>query len=104
MDAEVVDDKDLMIKNQKEQIKNQQKHIEDLTKSVELLHEAFEAKKKSNPVVQPQQRKIPNFLSPVHPQHLKDLEGLRMKCNGNPGGDCLSSCTTMHISFTKDKS
>ena len=27
-----------------------------------------------------------------------------MKCDGNPGGDCLSSCTTMHLSFTKDKS
>ena len=45
---------------------------------------------------------IPNHLSPVHDQHLHDLNGIRMKADGNPGGDCLSSCTTMHISYTKD--
>ena len=27
-----------------------------------------------------------------------------MKADGYPGGDCLSSCTTMHISYTKDRS
>ena len=26
-----------------------------------------------------------------------------MKCYGNPGGDCLSSCTTIHLSNTNDR-
>ena len=45
---------------------------------------------------------IPDHLTPVQDQHLNDLHGLRMKADGHPGGDCLSSCTTMHISYTKD--
>ena len=57
-------------------------------------------KKEVSPPIKP----IPKFLSPVRAQHLKDLERIRMECNANPGGDCLSSCTTMHISYTDDKS
>ena len=45
---------------------------------------------------------IPHYLTPVQDQHLPDLNGIKMKADGNPGGDCLSSCTTMHISYTKD--
>ena len=41
---------------------------------------------------------IPDHLTPVQDQHLPDLNGIRMKADGNPGGDCLSSCTRMHIS------
>ena len=54
--------------------------------------------KKSN-----ESKPIPDHLSPVQKQHLNDLYGIRMKCDGNPGGDCLSSCVTIHISNTKDQ-
>ena len=45
---------------------------------------------------------FPAHLNPVQEKHLKDLFGLKMKCNSNPGGECLNSCTTMHLSNTKD--
>ena len=47
---------------------------------------------------------IPNHLSPVQAKHLKDLLGIKMKCDGNMEGDCLSSCTTFYLSNTNDKS
>ena len=102
-DVSTVIDKDVIINNQAEQLRDQQKIIEDLTQDVKTLHDAFAAKKESKVMPSPQSGKIPDFLSP-HPQHLKYLEGLRMKCNGDPGGVCLSSCTTMHILYTKDRS
>ena len=58
-----------------------------------------EKETKSNSVKE--DKPIPAHLNPVQEKHLKDLCGLKMKCDGNPGGDCLSSCTTMHLSNTK---
>ena len=95
--------KDTIIKAQEKTIKDQAEAIKALREDVTILHDVIE-KKNTKVKVTPQIKPIPKFLSPVQDQHLKDLEGIRMKCNGNPGGDCLSSCTTMHLSFTKDKS
>ena len=96
--------KDSIIKAQEQMIKDQAKDILGLKEDVNILHDAIARSKKTQNKVTLEMKPVPKFLTPVQAQHLKDLEGFRMKSNGNPGGDCLSSCTTMHLSFTKDKS
>ena len=84
-------EKDIIIKAQDKNIKDQAKAIEGLKEDVTILHESIEKKNKPEVKVTPEVTPIPKFLTPVQAQHLKDLEGIRMKADGNPGGDCLSS-------------
>ena len=97
--------KDENIKSQAKMIEEQANKIKKIDDNVELL-ELMKSSKVTGPWVRPanQQKPILNHLTPVQDRHLKDLMGIRMKCNGNPGGDCLSSCTTLHISNTNDSS
>ena len=64
--------------------------------------EALDRSKGKHIKVSNRLKPIPPHPSPVQNKHLKDLEGIRMKVDGNPGGDYLSSCTTMHICHTTD--
>ena len=106
-------DKECNIKMQdmKQVLTHKDKEIKDLQEKVEKLESAKALKEietgkcprikdnKKTPTLKP----IPKHLTPVQTQHLKDLNGICMKCNGNPGGDCLSSCTTIHLSNTNDR-
>ena len=94
--------KDEIIEAQAKKLDEQKTEIDIMTQRVEELYKQRD-KKKQKTSVRPEQKPIPDFLTPVQPEHLKDLLGIRMKCNGNPGGDCLSSCTTIHLSYTNDK-
>ena len=95
--------KDELRKTQAKTIEDQAKELVKLKENVEILMEAREEKKTKLKNVS-NKKPIPDHLSPVQDQHLDDLLGIRMKCSGNPGGDCLSSCTTIHLSNTNDSS
>ena len=94
--------KDEIIKAQAKQIKDQEKELLTLKENQKEILQALDRSKGKHIKVSNKPKPIPPHLSPVQNKHLKDLEGLKMKFDGNPGGDCLSSCTTMHISHTKD--
>ena len=105
MDTTENDNKDELIKAQALTIQGQAKRIADMEANVSTLLKWREEDRKvktveSNSVKEG--KPIPDHLNPVQEKHLKDLYGLKMKSDGNPGGDCLSSCTTMHLSNTKD--
>ena len=97
--------KDEIIKSQAKVIEEQANQIKKIDDNIELM-ELMKSRNIKRPWVRPniELKPIPDHLSPVQDRHLKDLLGVRMKCNGNPGGDCLSSCTTLHISNTNDSS
>ena len=74
-----------------------------MKETIEALYESRDKSVKPKNKKSNESKPIPDHLSPVQKQHLNDLYGIRMKCDGNPGGDCLSSCVTIHISNTKDQ-
>ena len=103
VEEDKVTETDQIIKSQERQIKAQAEEIESMKQSIDALHEERDRARKPTNKIPCEIKPIPNHLTPVQSQHLKDLYGIRMKCNGNPGGDCLSSCTTIHLSNTKDR-
>ena len=84
-------------------IKDQEKELCVLREDNEIYMKANQ-EKKLEVKVSKEPKPIPSHLSPVQDQHLKDLLGIHMKCDGNAEGDCLSSFTTLHLSSTNDKS
>ena len=96
--------KDDIIKNQANIIEKQAEAIKRLEDNVEKLVKSKTEEKTPSVKVSLKAKPIPDHLSAVKEEHIKDLKGHKMKCNGNPGGDCLSSCKTIHLSNTKDSS
>ena len=96
--------KEDIIESQAKLIAEQAKELEKVKSDNSDLIKSIEATRRPTNKVSQEFKPIPDHLSPVQSQHLNDLLGIRMKCDGNPGGDCLSSCTTMHLSSTKDNS
>ena len=98
--------KDKIVKAQSLVIKNQAEVIKKMKDKEVKEVEHIQVKKDENKPIHKKSslKPIPDHLSPVNSKHLNDLKGHSMKCNGNPGGDCLSSCTIIHLSFTKDRS
>ena len=94
--------KDEIIEAQGRKIAEQEKEIQDIKAGFEAMRSI--TKPKAPEIISKKTSPIPEHLSPVQDKHLKDLGGIRMKCNGNPGGDCLSSCTTIHLSNTRNSS
>ena len=84
-------------------IEDQNACIREMEQNVDLLTKWKDEVKAPKIKIAHKKKAIPKHLSLVHKAHLKDLCGLRMKSDGKPGGDCLSSCTTIHLSHTKDK-
>ena len=96
--------KDKIIRNQANTIEKQADAIKKLEENMKSLVQKTNEKVTPNVNFSNKKRPIPNHLTAVKEEHLKDLAGYKMKCDGNPGGDCLSSCTTIHLSNTKDGS
>ena len=82
----------------------QEKIIEEKEKCIEKL---THRKEKANSIANVQGKRevnpVPKHLSKVHDIHRNELLGYRMKADGHAGGDCLSSVSTMHLSYTKNK-
>ena len=98
--------KDEIIKSQLQVIKNQAEIIQkmkDKDKKDPDQIQSKTVKSKSIPKSSNELKYLPKHLSPVHAKHHTDLGGYKMKADGNAGGDCLSSVTTMHLSYTRNK-
>ena len=96
--------KDEIIETQKNQTMEQEKIIEEKGKCIETLtHRKEKANSIANVPGKREVKPVPKHLSKVHDIHRNELLGYRMKADGHAGGDCLSSVSTMHLSYTKNK-
>ena len=92
--------KDEIIKALKKKTEDQKIIIEEQEKNIKTLIKYSDKEKEHNKNkerVKMNPKPVPEFLSSVQKQHLKDLYGYRMKADGHPGGDCLSSVTTIRV-------
>ena len=97
-------ERDQKLEAQAKLIDEQAKELKCIKDQNEELLKKIDASKGPKIKVSQEVKPIPDHLSPVQGKHLKDLLGIRMKCDGNMEGDCLSSCTTMHLSNTRSNS